>query len=52
MVKNVFFELWKKYILGIVGELGSGKSIIVKFILGLLLDYLDHILIGEIIFNG
>ncbi len=51
-VKNVSFELRKKYILGIVGESGSGKSITAKSILGLLPDYPDHTLTGEIIFNG
>ncbi|HDZ7695132.1 TPA: ABC transporter ATP-binding protein, partial [Staphylococcus aureus] len=51
-VKNVSFELRKKHILGIVGESGSGKSITAKSILGLLPDYPDHTLTGEIIFNG
>ncbi len=50
-VKNVSFEL-RKHILGIVGESGSGKSITAKSILGLLPDYPDHTLTGEIIFNG
>ncbi|HDY9563312.1 TPA: ABC transporter ATP-binding protein [Staphylococcus argenteus] len=51
-VKNVSFELRKKHILGIVGESGSGKSITAKSILGLLPDYPDHTLTGEIIFDG
>ncbi len=51
-VKNASFELRKKHILGIVGESGSGKSITAKSILGLLPDYPDHTLTGEIIFNG
>lgn len=51
-VKNVSFELRKKHILGIVGESGSGKSITAKSILGLLPDYPNHTLTGEIIFNG
>ncbi|GJF47318.1 ABC transporter ATP-binding protein [Staphylococcus argenteus] len=51
-VKNVSFELRKKHILGIVGESGSGKSITAKSILGLLPDYPDHSLTGEIIFDG
>ena len=43
---------YEKHILGIVGESGSGKSITAKSILGLLPDYPDHTLTGEIIFNG
>ncbi|PNZ56614.1 ABC transporter ATP-binding protein [Staphylococcus casei] len=50
-VKDISFKLDKKKILGIVGESGSGKSITAKSIMGLLPDYPDHTLSGEIIFN-
>lgn len=51
VVKDVSFDLRKKHILAIVGESGSGKSITAKSILGLLPDFPEHTLTGNIIFN-
>jgi len=51
-VQDVSFKLDKKKVLAIVGESGSGKSITAKSIMGLLPDYPQHTLTGEIKFNG
>lgn len=35
ILKNIFFEIEEGEIIGLIGELGSGKIIFIKYILGI-----------------
>lgn len=52
IVENIFFELFKGEVLGIVGEFGCGKFILSKLIIKLLLEKIFKLSNGEVIFDG
>jgi ABC-type multidrug transport system fused ATPase/permease subunit len=51
-LKNVTFEVKKGEILGIFGKIGSGKSTIIKLLLGLYDDYTGKIMVNNSSFSN